>query len=257
MGQEFYGKFPVIRHWMDRAAACADFDLLDLLFNNREEDLQKTRWQQPATFSLEFAMVQYLLSLGIEPTAMAGHSLGELTALATAGVFSFEDGFRLVNMRAICMDKACDLNLDPGIMMATDAPLELVEAKLQGRANAYITNYHAPNQVVVGGDTAIVQALREAIKAEGYRATQLRVSMAFHSPLMRVIHDELEEFISPIPFQAPRIPVVSNTTRHPFPADPAEIKKIVMAHLESPAHWISTVGTPLPASGTRVFRLAG
>ena len=257
MGQEFYGKFPVIRHWMDRAAACADFDLLDLLFNNREEDLQKTRWQQPATFSLEFAMVQYLFSLGIEPTAMAGHSLGELTALATAGVFSFEDGFRLVNMRAICMDKACDLNLDPGIMMATDAPLELVEAKLQGRANACITNYNAPNQVVVGGDTAIVQALREEIKAEGYRATQLRVSMAFHSPLMRVIHDELEEFIAPIPFQAPRIPVVSNTTRHPFPADPVEIKKIVMAHLESPVHWISNVRTLWQDFGIRVFLEVG
>jgi len=257
MGQELYEEFPVIRHWLDRAAACADFDLLHLLFNDQEEDLQKTRWQQPATFSLEFAMVQYLLSLGIEPTAMAGHSLGELTALATAGVFSFEDGFRLVNMRAVCLDKACELNLDPGIMIATDAPLELVEAKLQGLSNAYITNYNAPSQVVVGGDTAVVQALREEIKAEGYRATQLRVSMAFHSPLMRVIHAELEEFIAPIPFHAPRIPVVSNTTRHPFPADPVEIKKIVMAHLESPVQWISNVRTLWQDFGIRVFLEVG
>ena len=97
----------MIRYWLDRAAEVAEFDLLALLFEDREEDLQKTRWQQPATFSLEFAMMQYLRSLGVEPQAMAGHSLGELAALATAGVFSCEDGFRLVNMRAICMDKAC------------------------------------------------------------------------------------------------------------------------------------------------------
>jgi malonyl CoA-acyl carrier protein transacylase len=257
MGHELYQKFPVIRHWMDRAAACADFDLLELLFQDREEDLQKTRWQQPATFTLEFSLVQHLLSLGIKPLAMAGHSLGELTALATSGVFSFEDGFRLVNKRALCMDKACELNLDPGIMIATDAPLEVVEAKLKGRLDAYITNYNAPRQVVVGGDTAAVQALREEIKAEGYRATQLRVSMAFHSPLMRVIHDELEEFIGPIPFQAPSIPVVSNTTRQPFPADPAEIKRIVMAHLESPVHWISNVRTLRQDYGIRVFLEVG
>ena len=112
-------------------------------------------------------MMQYLRSLGVEPQAMAGHSLGELAALATAGVFSCEDGFRLVNMRAICMDKACLRNIDPGIMIATDAPLELVEAKVQGLENVWITNYNAPNQTVVGGDTATLQVLREEIKAEG------------------------------------------------------------------------------------------
>jgi len=197
MGQELYNNFPIIREYMDRAAACADFDILDLLFNNREEDLQKTRWQQPATFTLEFAMVQHLLSLGLKPAAMAGHSLGELTALATAGVFSFEDGFRLVNQRAICMDKACLLNLDPGIMIATDMPLELVEEKVKALTDVFITNYNAPNQIVIGGETNTVQALRLDIKADGYRATQLKVSMSFHSPIMRVIHDDMLDFITP------------------------------------------------------------
>ncbi len=257
MGYELYETFPVIRHWLDRAAALAEFDLLDLLFQDREEDLQKTRWQQPATFCLEFAIMQYLRSLGIEPSAMAGHSLGELTALATSGVFSFEDGFRLVNMRALCMDKACQLNLDPGIMIATDAPLELVQAKIKGLEQAYITNYNSPSQVVVGGDTATIQALREEIKAEGYRATQLKVSMAFHSPLMRVIHDEMEEFLSHIPFHAPRIPVISNTTETSFPADPVEIKKIIMAHLESPVQWMSNVRTLWQDYGIRVFMEVG
>ncbi|RJR47005.1 MAG: acyltransferase domain-containing protein, partial [Deltaproteobacteria bacterium] len=257
MGQELYESFPIIREYMDRAAACADFDLLDLLFNNREEDLQKTRWQQPATFTLEFAMVQHLLSLGIKPAAMAGHSLGELTALATAGVFSFEDGFRLVNQRAICMDKACLLNLDPGIMIATDMPLELVEEKVKALTDVFITNYNAPNQIVVGGETATVQALRQEIKSDGYRATQLKVSMSFHSPIMRIIHDEMLEFITPLPFHAPQIPVISNTTKEPFPGDPEAIKKIVMAHLESPVQWISNVRTLWQDFGVRLFLEVG
>ncbi len=95
MGHELYQTFPVIREWMNRAAEVADFDLLQLLFHDNEEDLQKTRWQQPALFTMEYAMVQYLVSLGIRPKALAGHSLGELTALCLAGVYSFEDGFAL------------------------------------------------------------------------------------------------------------------------------------------------------------------
>ncbi|MFZ5453367.1 MAG: SDR family NAD(P)-dependent oxidoreductase [Thermodesulfobacteriota bacterium] len=257
MGRELYENFPIIREYMDQAASFADFDLLDLIFNNREEDLQKTRWQQPATFTLEYAMVQYLLSLGIRPKAMAGHSLGELTALAISGVFSFEDGFRLVNQRAICMDKACLLNLDPGIMIATDMPLELVEAKVKALKDVFITNYNAPNQIVVGGETNTVQALRLEIKSEGYRATQLKVSMSFHSPIMRVIHDDMLAFITPLPFHAPKIPVISNTTKEPFPDDPEAIKKIVMAHLESPVQWISNVRTLWQDFGIRVFLEVG
>ena len=97
MGQELYESFPVIREWMDRAAAAADFDLLHLLFHDQEENLQKTRWQQPAMFAMEHAMARHLTTLGIHPVAMAGHSLGELTALCLAGVYSPEDGFRIVN----------------------------------------------------------------------------------------------------------------------------------------------------------------
>ena len=142
-------------------------------------------------------------------------------------------------------------------MIATDAPLELVEAKVQGLENVWITNYNAPNQTVVGGDTATLQALREEIKAEGYRATQLRVSMSFHSPVMRVIHDEMAEFLSHLTFHAPRIPVISNTTKKPFPADPEEIKKIIMAHLESPVQWMSNVRTLWQDYGIRTFLEVG
>ena len=157
MGRELYESFPVIKEWMDRAAAAADFDLLHLLFHDQEENLQKTRWQQPALFALEYAMARYLMSLGIHPVAMAGHSLGELTALCLAGVYSLEDGFRIVNKRAICMDKAAAMDVDPGVMAAVDAPLDLLQEMLQGQEEVYISNINAPNQVVLSGKTEAVK----------------------------------------------------------------------------------------------------
>jgi acyl transferase domain-containing protein/NAD(P)H-dependent flavin oxidoreductase YrpB (nitropropane dioxygenase family)/NAD(P)-dependent dehydrogenase (short-subunit alcohol dehydrogenase family)/acyl carrier protein len=253
MAHELYETFPVIREWMDRIAEVAEFDILRLLFYDREEDLQKTRWQQPALFTMEYAMARYLVSLGIRPVAMAGHSLGELTALCLAGVYSFKDGFRIVNKRAVCMDKACEMNADPGIMMAVDAPLDYLEEKLRHLDKVYVTNINSPNQVVLGGDTDAVTALGEELKAEGYRRTKLRVSMAFHSPIMACIHDELEEFIAGIPFHAPQIPVISNTTMMPFPDDPVEMKRIVMAHLESPVHWMQNARTLWDDYGVRLY----
>jgi malonyl CoA-acyl carrier protein transacylase len=253
MSHELYESFPVIREWMDRIAEVADFDILGLLFHNNEEDLQKTRWQQPALFTMEYAMVQYLRSLGIEPAALAGHSLGELTALCLAGVYSYADGFRIVNKRAVCMDKACDMNVDPGIMIAVDAPMDVIEQKLKENDGVYITNLNSPHQIVLGGDTEIAKALGAELKEQGYRSTQLRVSMAFHSPIMRCIHDELQEFVDSIEFHPPQIPVISNTTKQPFPDDTNEIKRIVMAHLESPVHWMDNVRTLHDDYGVRLF----
>ncbi len=253
MGRELYETFPVVHEWMDRAASVADFDILSLLFQDREEDLQKTRWQQPALFTLEYAMVQYLVSLGIRPTALAGHSLGELTALCLAGVYSFEDGFRIVNKRAICMDKACEMNVDPGIMVACDAPMDVLKEMMGQREGVYLTNINSPHQIVIGGDTETAHAMGAELKTRGFRSTALRVSMAFHSPIMRCIHDELEEFIAGIEFHSPEIPVISNTTMQPFSVDTAEIKRTVMAHLESPVHWMQNVGTLWNDYGVRVF----
>jgi malonyl CoA-acyl carrier protein transacylase len=253
MGRELYESFPVIREWMDRAASAADFDLLHLMFHDHEENLQKTRWQQPATFAMEMAMARYLTTLGIAPVAMAGHSLGELTALCMAGVYSPEDGFRIVNKRAICMDKAADANLDPGVMAATDAPLDLVKEMLRECDDVHLGNINSPHQVVLSGSTEGVRRLAKRLKEMGHRSTLLRVSMAFHSPVMEVIHDELEDYIAGIPFHAPRIPVISNTTMAPYPEDPREIKKILMAHLESTVHWMDNVRTLWNHYGVRLF----
>ena len=253
MGRELYESFPVIREWMDRAAAAADFDLLHLMFHDREENLQKTRWQQPAMFAMEHAMARYLTTLGIHPVAMAGHSLGELTALCMAGVYSPEDGFRIVNKRALCMDKAAAMNVEPGIMAAVDTPLDLVKETIRGREDVHIGNINSPNQVVLSGSTEAVKDVCKKFKEMGYRATLLRVSMAFHSPIMRVIHDELETYVAAIPFHSPRIPVISNTTMLPYPSDPVEIRRILMAHLENTVHWMNNVQTLWNDYGVRHF----
>ena len=253
MSHELYQSFPVIKEWMNRAASVAEFDLLHSIFHNREEDAQKTRWQQPALFTMEYAMAQYLWSLGIRPAALAGHSLGELTALCLAGVYSFEDGFRIVNKRAVCMDKACAMNLDPGAMMAVNTPMDVIQDFMAKRRDVYLTNINSPSQFVAGGNTEAVKLLGADLKKNGYRVTLLPVSMAFHSPIMRCIHDELAAFIADITFHAPQIPVVSNTTMEPFPDDPNEIKRIVMAHLESPVQWMTNVQTLWNDFGIRLF----
>ncbi len=257
MGQELYESFPIIKEWMDRAAAVADFDLLHLMFHDQEENLQKTRWQQPAMFVMENAMARYLTSLGIRPVAMAGHSLGELTALCMAGVYSFEDGFRIVNKRALCMDKAAAANIDPGVMAATDAPLDLLKKMIRDYNDIHIGNINSPLQIVLSGNTGAIKDLGKKLKEMGHRTTLLRVSMAFHSPVMTVIHDELSAYIAAIPFHSPKIPVISNTTRMPYPSDPDEIKKILMAHLESTVHWMDNAQSLWNTYGARLFLEVG
>jgi malonyl CoA-acyl carrier protein transacylase len=253
MGRELYESFPIIREWMDRTADAADFDLLHLLFHDQEENLQKTRWQQPAMFAMEHAMARYLITLGIHPVVMAGHSLGELTALCLAGVYSPEDGFRIVNKRALCMDKAAAMNVEPGVMAAVDAPLDLVKKMIREREDVHIGNINSPGQVVLSGSTEGVKNISKRLKEMGHRATLLRVSMAFHSPIMKVIHDELEAYVATIPFHSPQIPVISNTTMAPYPSDPDEIRRILMAHLESTVHWMNNVQTLWNGYGVRLF----
>ncbi len=253
MGRDLYKTFPVIREWMDRAAQVAEFDLLKIMFYGSEKELQNTRWQQPALFTLEYALAQYLLSLGVRPTALAGHSLGQGTALCVAGVYSFEDGFRLVNKRAECMDKAAAMQADPGTMMAVDAPLEYLEARIDKIDNIHITNINSPRQVVLGGNTEAVKALGEELKKEGYRRTVLPVSMAFHLPNMQCAREELGDFMASMDLHPPQIPVISNTTMQPFPPDTSEIKKILLAHLECPVYWMQNVRTLWDDYSIRLF----
>ena len=257
MGRDLYQTFPLVRQWIERVAAGADFDLLDLMFNSQDEDLQKTRWQQPALFTLEYAMVSQLLAMGVKPTAMAGHSMGEILALCVAGVFPWQDGFRIINKRAQCMDKAAGLSIDPGAMIAVDVPGEVLQQKLAQRPDVHVTNFNSPRQLVLGGGTDAVLALKAELEQEGYWNAQLRVSMAFHSPIMAVIREEMAEFLAGIDFQPPRIPVISNTMKHPYPDDPEAIRRILLDHLENPVHWQQNVETLWHDFGVRTFLEVG
>ena len=256
MGRELYESFPVIKEEMDRAAAVADFDLLHLLFHDQEENLQKTRWQQPALFVLEYAMARYLTTLGISPVAMAGHSLGELTALCLAGVYSLEDGFGIVNQRALCMDKAAG-HAEYGSRRHGGGGCPLGPAARDdpgsgGQTSTSAISIHRSRSLSAARPGRFMIFAPDS-KRWGYRATLLRVSMAFHSPIMRVIRAELEAYVAAIPFHSPRIPVISNTTMAPYPSDPGEIRRILMAHLESPVHWMQNVQTLWHDFGVRLF----
>lgn len=252
MGQELYERSAEIRAVMDRLAGLVDYDLLSLLFHSSGQDMQKTLWQQPALYILEMAIARFLTSKGVRPVAMAGHSMGELVALAVAGVFSAEDGFRLVNERARCMEKAGATARDPGAMLAVDAPRDVLEPLIQ-EGKLHITNINSPRQIVVGGGTQSIAALERQLIRLGHWTARLKVGMAFHSPIMKAIRDDMQRFLSGIEFHRPSIPVLSNTTRQIFPDDPVAIKRIVMAHLESPVYWLDNVRSLWNDFGVRLF----
>lgn len=253
MGLELFKTFPTIRHWMEKIADLADFDVLDLLFHGTEERLKKTVWQQPGLFVLEYAIFKQLEGLGVQPVALAGHSMGELTALAAAGCFSCADGFRIISKRAACMERAGKIAPDPGAMMAVDVPENILDALIAAEPNLFYTNFNSPRQTVIGGGTREMEGFRRKLEGLKYRSHVLPVSMVFHSPLMRIIRDELGDFLSGIEVKTPRVPVLSNATRNPYPDDPDKIREIILSHLESPVHWRNNVTTMWSEFGARLF----
>ena len=257
MGQELYESVPVFRAWLDRIAERTDFDLLKLLFHTGEETLQDTRRQQPALFAIETAMAQSFLSFGVRPRALAGHSVGELSALCAADVFSWEDGIRIVGKRAELMDRAGRSQGDPGVMIAVHAPLDMLEEKVAENEHLFFTNFNSPNQVVLGGNTKAVSKLADELEKDGHRCTRLKVSMAFHSPALNTIRNEFETFLTGFDFHAPRVPVISNTTNTFFPDDSGKIKKIVASQIERPVYWMQNIQTLWADPGIRCFLEVG
>ncbi len=243
MGKELYETYPTIRTWMDTVAALADFDILEIMFRDEDTDLRKTVWQQPALFVLEYSIYKQLEEFGLQPAVLAGHSMGELTALAVAGVFGFEDAYRIISKRATCMDKASKMVEDPGAMVAVDVPEDILASFVNDNSELYYTNYNSPHQTVIGGSTKAIEQLADELQSEKFWNHILPVSMAFHSPLMRVIRGELGDYLADIDFKPPQIPVISNTTSQPYPDDIQQIQKIIISHLESPVHWQNNMTT--------------
>ena len=222
---------------MESANDILGFRITDIMFGGTADDLKATRVTQPAIFLHSVVLAK---SQASAPDMVAGHSLGEFSALVAAGALSFEDGLRLVSLRAQAMQECCEMQ--PGAMAAIiglpDARIEEVCAGIPGVVPA---NYNSPGQVVISGEEAAVDKACEILKADGAkRALRLPVSGAFHSPLMEPAREKLARAIEATPFQAPRCPVYQNVTAAPT-EDPAVIRENCLKQLTSPVKWTQSV----------------
>ena len=234
MGQELYEGH---KELMESANDILGFRITDIMFSGTADDLKATRVTQPAIFLHSVVLAK---SQASAPDMVAGHSLGEFSALVAAGALSFEDGLRLVSLRAQAMQECCEMQ--PGSMAAIiglpDATIEEVCAGIPGVVPA---NYNSPGQVVISGEEAAVDKACELLKADGAkRALRLPVSGAFHSPLMEPAREKLARAIEATPFQAPRCPVYQNVTAAPT-EDPVLIKENCLKQLTSPVKWTQSV----------------
>jgi len=239
MGKALYERSAEAREMMDNACEILGFPITDIMFGEDAEALKATRVTQPAIF---IHSVVLALCSGLEDPAMvAGHSLGEFSALAAAGAMDFEDALRLVAVRASAMQKCCEKV--PGTMAAViKLPTETVEEICASCAGLVIpANYNSEGQIVISGEAeAVAEACAKMKEAGAKRALPLAVSGAFHSPLMEPARLELAEAIEKTPFRAPACPVYQNVTALPS-TDPEVIKDNLLRQLTSPVRWTQTV----------------
>lgn len=239
MAGELYESHPEARRLMDQADEILGFSLTEVMFHGTAEDLKQTKVTQPAIFVHSVAAARCIP--GFKPDMVAGHSLGEFSALAAAGALSFEDALKLVSIRANAMQKACEMT--PGSMAAILAlPAEAIEEICAQTSGIVVAaNYNCEGQVVISGERAAVEAACEACRAAGARrALPLPVGGAFHSPLMQPAQTELAEGIEKARFSTPVCPVYQNVTALPT-TDPDMIKKNLLTQLTSPVRWTQTV----------------
>ena len=240
MGKDLYDNNAEARAMFERANEILGFRITDLMFEGTDEDLRQTRVTQPAIF-LHSVILARTLGDEFRPDMTAGHSLGEFSALVTAGALDFEDGLRLVSARAMAMQKACELK--PSTMAAVLAlPDEKVEEICAAVPGIVVcANYNCPGQLVISGEIeAIDAACAAALEAGAKRALKLKVGGAFHSPCMEPARAELAAAIEATEFHTPVCPVYQNVDALPH-TDPAEIKANLVAQLTAPVRWTQTV----------------
>jgi [acyl-carrier-protein] S-malonyltransferase len=254
MAKELYETNPTAREMFDRANEILGFDITEIMFNGTAEDLKQTKVTQPAVFLHSVILAK--CSPDFKPDMVAGHSLGEFSALTAAGALDFEDGLRLVSIRAHAMQKACEAN--PGTMAAILAlPAETIEAVCAEVDGIVVpANYNCDGQIVISGAVDAVAEASEKLKAAGAkRALILPVGGAFHSPLMQPAAEELAAGIESVEFKTPVCPVYQNVTALPT-TDPAEIKKNLLAQLTAPVRWTQSVMN-MVADGAASFTESG
>ena len=255
MGKELYDGFPAARDMFEKANDILGFRITDIMFSGTDEELRQTRVTQPAIF-LHSVVLTAMAESAFDPAMVAGHSLGEFSALVAAGALSFEDGLALVAGRASAMQRACGIN--PSTMAAVlgmpDAVVEEVCASVNGIVVP--ANYNSPGQIVISGTIEGIREATEELKARGAkRIVPLSVSGGFHSPCMEPARQELEEAIRTARFSRPVCPVYQNVTAMPV-TDPGEIMNSLVAQLTSPVRWTQTVERMI-ADGATAFVEAG
>lgn len=236
MGKDLYDNNPQAKELFEKANEVLGFRITDLMFEGTEDDLKQTKVTQPAVF-LHSVILALTMGDEFKPDMVAGHSLGEFSALVAAGALPFEQGLKLVEARALAMQKACEAA--PSTMAAIiglpDEKVEEICATIDGICVP--ANYNCPGQVVISGEIAAIEAACEKFKEAGARrALPLKVGGAFHSPLMEPARAELAEAIEAADFSAPVCPIYQDVDAKPH-TDPAEIKANLLQQLTAPVRW--------------------
>ena len=234
MGKDLYENSVEARELFDRANEILGFNITEIMFNGTADELKQTKVTQPAVFLHSVILAKVL---GVKPDAVAGHSLGEFSALVVAGALSFEDGLKLVSKRALAMQACCEQQ--PGGMAAIlgleDAVVEKCCDSIDGVVVA--ANYNSPGQIVISGANEAVDKACEQLKEAGARrALRLPVGGAFHSPLMEPARVEIEKAIAEVEFHTPSCPIYQNVDAQPQ-SDSEVIKRNVIAQLTAPVRW--------------------
>lgn len=255
MGKDLYDNSPLAKELFEQANTILGFRITDIMFEGTAEQLKETKVTQPAIF-LHSVILAKTLGEEFQPQMVAGHSLGEFSALVANGALSFEDGLKLVSQRALAMQKACEIT--PSTMAAVlgleDKIVEDICASIDGVVVA--ANYNCPGQLVISGETTAVEKACEALKAAGAkRALILPVGGAFHSPMMEPARKELADAIEATHFSQPICPVYQNVTATAV-SDANEIKKNLIIQLTAPVKWTQTVQQMI-ADGASSFTEVG
>jgi [acyl-carrier-protein] S-malonyltransferase len=234
MGKDLYENSVEARELFDRANEILGFNITDIMFNGTADELKQTKVTQPAVFLHSVILAKVL---GVKPDAVAGHSLGEFSALVVAGALSFEDGLKLVSKRALAMQACCEQQ--PGGMAAILGMEDEVVEKCCDTIDGVVVaaNYNSPGQIVISGANEAVDKACEQLKEAGARrALRLPVGGAFHSPLMEPARVELEKAIAEVEFHTPSCPIYQNVDAQPQ-SDSEVIKRNVIAQLTAPVRW--------------------
>lgn len=254
MGKELYDNNPKAKELFEKANQVLGFDIAKVMFEGTAEDLKETKVTQPAVFLHSVAIA--LTTEGFEPEMVAGHSLGELSALVAAKVISFEDGLKIVSKRAQAMQKACEIQKGTmaAILALEDEIVENICKETPGVVVA--ANYNCPGQLVISGEVDAVNLACEKLKEAGAkRALVLPVGGAFHSPLMDPAKEELAEVINGTDFREPICPVYQNVNAQPV-KNPEIIKQNLISQLTAPVKWTQTVKNML-SDGASLFTEMG